>query len=111
MDLSTKTLLAVVAMMAMNQLVMRVGALHGRPPIFWTLQAANVACGSGLLLWGLPGFESVPVIAWVLALLFFFRVIVNNQSRAQWLRKQQQARRKERLRMFDEREFDEREQN
>ena len=104
MDESTMTLLAVVAVMAMNQLVMRVGALHGRPPIFWTLQAANISCGSGLLLWGLPGFKSLPVIAWVLALLFFFRTIVNNQSRGEWLRKQRQEKRKERQRMLDERE-------
>ena len=102
MDVSTQTLLAVVAVMALNQLVMRVGALRGRPSIFWTLQAANIACGTGLLLWGLPGFESLPVISWVLALLFFFRTIVNNQSRAEWLRKQQQAQRQKRQRMLDE---------
>jgi len=104
MDVSTKTLLAVVAVMALNQLVMRIGALHGRPPVFWGLQLANIACGTALLVWGLPGFVTLPVISWVLALLFFFRTIVNNQSRAEWIRKQQQAKRRERQRMLDEHE-------
>lgn len=82
---------AVVGAMALNQLVMRVHGLKGQPFVFWPIQLLNLAVGSGLILVGLPGFNAYPAIRWVLALFFFFRVILNNNARQAWLLEQRGA--------------------
>lgn len=86
MDLDTGVLLGVVGAMALNQLIMRVGALTGRAWIFWSLQVMNLAVGSAVIFFGLPGFEPWPVISWMLGLLFFYRTVSNTNARAEWLR-------------------------
>jgi hypothetical protein len=85
MDVDTAPLLTVIGALAANQIVMRVGGLRGRPAVFWSLQLVNVAVGGALVWFGLPGFEHVPVIGWVIGLLFFLRVMQNNQARARFL--------------------------
>jgi len=98
-DLNVIAILVVVGVMAVNQLVMRVGGLYARAMIFYGLQAVNVIMGTGLILWGLPGFEQWPVVSWIIGLLFFFRTVQNNNLRARWLRE----------RLLEEREQRERE--
>lgn len=93
MDLSSGVILAVVGVLGLNQLVMRVGALRARSAVFWSLQLVDVLVGSAVLVFGLPGFESMKVISWMVGLLVFFHVIMNNNQRAQWLREQRQERR------------------
>jgi hypothetical protein len=88
-DIGVIAILAVVGAMAVNQLVMRVGALYARAALFYSLQLVNVILGTGLILWGLPGFEQWPVVSWIIALLFFFRTVQNNNMRARWLREEQ----------------------
>lgn len=78
----------VIGTMAANHLVMRVVALRGHPLAFWPLQVLNLLVGSGLILLGLPGFDTLPIVAWMLALLFFFRVVLNNNERQRWLLEQ-----------------------
>ena len=92
MDDSTEILLAVVALIAINQGMMRLGALKGRTWFFWTIQAVNIVTGSLLIWFGLPGFESVRPVSYVVALLFFFRTVQNTNARGAWLREQQVAR-------------------
>lgn len=75
----------VVGAMAANQLVMRVHALRGAPWAFWPMQLLNLAVGSALLWFGLPGFGNLPVVPFILALFFFFRVVLNNNQRQAWL--------------------------
>lgn len=72
--------------MAVNQLVMRVGGLKARASVFYALQILNLVVGTGLLWFGMPGFEEWPAVGWMIGLLLFFRVVQNNISRAQWLR-------------------------
>lgn len=86
MDLDTKVLFAVVALIAINQVMMRLGALKGRLWFFWTIQLVNVVTGSLVLWYGLPGFEAVRPVSYVIALLFFFRTVQNTNGRALWLR-------------------------
>lgn len=84
-QLRDNALLIVIGAMATNHLVMRVHALRGSPWVFWPLQFANLAVGTGLILLGIPGFEELPVVSWLIALLFFFRVVQNNGMRQAWL--------------------------
>ncbi|MCO4745450.1 MAG: hypothetical protein KC912_11725 [Proteobacteria bacterium] len=85
MDLKDTALLGVIAVMAINHMVMRAHGLRGNPLVFWTLQLANLGVGTGLIVLGLPGFEGLPAVTWLLALLFFFRVVQNNNARQAWL--------------------------
>ncbi|MBN2800585.1 MAG: hypothetical protein JXX28_15695 [Deltaproteobacteria bacterium] len=91
MDLSTGALLAVVGVMALNQLVMRVWALTARRGVFWSLQGLNMAAGAAVIWWGLPGFERWPAVSWMLGLFFFYRTVENTNSRAAWLREERGA--------------------
>jgi hypothetical protein len=85
MDVDAVPLLIVVGVLAANQVVMRVGALRSRAAVFWSVQALNAAVGAGLIWFGLPGFEHLTVIGWVIGLLFFLKVMQNNQARARFL--------------------------
>ena len=86
MSTQTVAFLAVVALMVSNQLIMRVGALRGRPLFFWGLQLVNFVGGTTILVFGLPGWDAYPVVSWLLGLLFLFRTVQNNMLRAQFLR-------------------------
>ncbi len=79
-----------IAVMAVNQLVMRVGGLKARAAVFYSLQMLNLVAGTALLWFGMPGFEDWPAVGWMIGLLLFFRVVQNNMSRAQWLREDAQ---------------------
>ena len=95
MDLSTGVLLGVVAVMGANQVLMRVASLRGVSALFWLLQAVNLAVACGVLLYGMPGFEHVPAIKWMIGLLFLWRTIQNNGLHAQYQREQRAAQREE----------------
>lgn len=98
MDLNTAILLGVIGLMGVNQLVMRFGALYAHAALFWSMQAINLGAGIALIVFGLPGLERFPVVAWLIALLFFFRTVQNNNLRATWLRETQKAERDRRTR-------------
>lgn len=91
MDASTAAILGLVGLLALNQLVMRVGGLRGRLELFWGLQVVNVGAGAAILWFGLPGLDGVPVFSWLLGLLFLFRAVQNNVVRAAWLRERARA--------------------
>lgn len=91
MDDSTTILFGVVALIAVNQAMMRLGALKGRSWFFWSIQVVNIVTGSMLIWFGLPGLESVRPVSYVVALLFFFRTVQNTNARGIWLRERQVA--------------------
>ena len=91
MDYATTVLLGVVALIAVNQAMMRLGALKGRAWFFWAIQVVNIVTGSLLIWFGLPGIESIWSVSYVVALLFFFRTVQNTNGRALWLRERQVA--------------------
>lgn len=86
MDLSTLLLLGIVGVLAVNQLVMRVGALRARKAIFYSLQAVDVLVGTAILWFHLPGLTRWPVLSWAIGLVFFLHAVQNNNLRARWLR-------------------------
>ncbi len=82
MDLSTGVLLGLVALMAINQAMMRVDALFNRDLVFFGVQILNTTVGSAVLIYGLPGFEHIPVVNWMVGLLFVMHVATNLNARA-----------------------------
>lgn len=82
MDLSTTVLLALVAMLGLNQALMRIPALERRSLVFWPLQFLDLAVGIGVLVLGLPGYGHAPAISWVVGLLFIMHVAQNLKIRS-----------------------------
>lgn len=62
---------AVVALLGVNQLVMRVERLWRSLPVFVALWASLVGLGTWVLAVGLPGFDEVPAVRWVVGLVLF----------------------------------------
>ena len=82
MDLSTSVLLGLVALMAINQFMMRVDSLFERDWVFFSVQILNTTVGSAVLIKGLPGFAHIPEISWMVGLLFVLHVATNLNARA-----------------------------
>ena len=96
-DFESAVLMGVIGAMVLNQLVMRLGGLRGNVYLFWSLQMVNIAVASALILFGLPGFEKWPIVAWMIALLFVFRTVQNTQQRTVFLRERRAERNAEEL--------------
>ena len=86
MNPTTYVFLALIAVIAANQVVLRVATLRRSPVAFWSLQAINLIIACFILVWGLPGFETYPMVSWILGLLLLFRMIQNNLIRTRYLR-------------------------
>ena len=93
-------LVLVIGAMGLNQLVMRVGALEARPWVFYPLQLINVTIGSVVLVFGLPGFDHLRFVSWLVGLLFLFHTVQNNNHRARFLRARADATRRARERQI-----------
>jgi hypothetical protein len=81
-------LFLVVSALGMNQLVMRLPALYVHDAVFWALEGLLCAFALFLMVRGLPGFHALPVVGWVLSLLFLMHVVQNYRARAAWLEEQ-----------------------
>ncbi len=90
MDLNTSVLLGLVAILALNQALVRIPALERRSTLFWGLQFLDIFIGSAVLIFGLPGFEHAPAVGWVVGLLFVMHVAQNMKIRSD--RKQEERR-------------------
>ena len=86
MNPTTYVFLVLVAIIAANQVVLRVATLRRSPYAFWGLQAVNMVIACYILVWGLPGFEQYAIVSWILGLLLLFRMIQNNMIRTRYLR-------------------------
>ena len=87
MDLSTGLLLGVVAVLAINQAVMRIDRLREDDRVYWAVQFLDLAVASAVILLGLPGFEPFPAVSVVVGLLFVLHVAQNYNTRAQMARR------------------------
>lgn len=107
MNPTTYVFLVLIAVIAANQVVLRVATLRHSPYAFWGLQAVNMIIACYILVWGIPGFESYPIVSWILGLLLLFRMIQNNLIRTRYLRaavqkEHQEEKRQRAIRMADQ---------
>ena len=67
-----------IALLAINQFVIRTKQWEHRQWLFWALQLSSVLFGSWVLIWGIPGFENeLNVINWLVGLLFYYHAARN----------------------------------
>lgn len=77
MDLGTRTLLSVALLLALNNAIVRVPWLQHRVFLFVAVQVLD-ALVAGWLYWrGIPGFEEIPAISWMLGLLLVLHLVQN----------------------------------
>lgn len=70
--------MVLVALLAINQFVIRTKQWEERQWLFWFLQLSSVLYGSWVLIWGIPGFEGqLNVINWLVGLLFYYHAARN----------------------------------
>jgi hypothetical protein len=86
MDPSTLSLFAVVAVLAVNQLVLRVPALWGRDVVFYGWCVLVLGAGTWVMGVGLPGWSGLPVVSLVLGLFLFAHVAQATRLRTRWVR-------------------------
>lgn len=88
MDLGTRTLLSVALLLALNNAIVRVRWLRQRLLLFSAVQVLDVLVALWLLYRGVPGFERMPAIGWMLGLLLLLHVVQN----VRWFRAVQRER-------------------
>ena len=82
MDERTAVLLAIVALLGMNQAAMRIPRHRRDARVYWTIQAVDLVAATVIILFGLPGFEPFPAVPVVVGLLFVLHVAQNYNQRA-----------------------------
>ena len=70
-----------MALLGLNQSLARISVLRGIALLFWGVQLLNLVVCIGVLILGLPGFENIPVVSWVVGLLFLVHIAHNTQLR------------------------------
>ena len=79
MDLGTQTLLSVMLLLALNTAMVRMERLKDRTVLFFGVQTLNVLVALYLFVRGMPGFDHIPIVAWVLGLWLLLRVAANHR--------------------------------
>ena len=70
--------MALVALLAINQFVIRTKQWEKRQWLFWFLQLSSVLYGSWVIIWGIPGFTGqLNIINWLVGLLFYYHAARN----------------------------------
>jgi hypothetical protein len=87
-DLSTRILLSIALLLGLNNAVVRLPFLQDRVLLFWAVQFIDLGVCIALLVIGIPGFEDMPAISYMLGLLFLLHVAQNLRWRAQRRREQ-----------------------
>jgi hypothetical protein len=86
--------MALIAILAINQFVIRTKQWETRQWLFWLVQLSSVLFGSLVILWGLPGFTGELNVNWLVGLLFFFHA-ARNYLHFQHFQREQKQRKKE----------------
>jgi len=84
MDTSSAVLFGLVAIIGINQVAVRTRLARDRSAVFWGLTFIDLIAGIVVLVLGLPGFEHVPVVSWVVGLLLVMHVAQNLMLRNGW---------------------------
>ena len=87
---SDAMLFGLVALMALNHSATRLAGWEKRLWLFWGAQLLNICAGSVVLVYGIPEFRGgLQAVNWLLGLLFFYHLIVNNRRFQKMHREQQ----------------------
>lgn len=80
-----------VALIAINQFIIRSKAWHDRQYLFWIPQLVNISTGSYAMLFGLPGIPvHIDVVNWIVGGLFLYHFAQNQTKLSQYYREQRE---------------------
>ena len=96
MDLSTWVLFGLVALIGVNQVVVRSPPAREIPALFWGITIFDLLAGVVVAFVGLPGFERTPAVSWVVGLLLVMHVAQNLVLRNGWEQAEREEARAER---------------
>ena len=78
---------ALIAMLAVNRLVLSLAGYGTWKSVFWTIQFLNLISACALVVWGLPGLPpGMWIVNWFIALLFMWHIVENNAKRVRHIR-------------------------
>jgi hypothetical protein len=81
---------ALIAMLAVNRLVLSLAGYGTWKLVFWAIQFLNLAAACALVVWGLPGLPpGLWIVNWFIALLFMWHIVENNAKRVKHIRERQ----------------------
>ena len=76
-----------VALIAINQFIIRSKAWHDRQYLFWIPQIINISVGSYAIIFGLPGVPlPIDVINWIVGGLFLYHFAQNQTKLSRYYR-------------------------
>lgn len=81
MNAATYALFAIVAVLGINQTVMRIPALMRMAWLFWAVITLDVVLASVILWYGVPGLGTFPAVKYVIGPLFLLHVAQNISAR------------------------------
>ena len=97
MDDASLVLFLLIGLIAINQLFSRIPALHNSARGYLIVQVVNLTAATAAIVFGIPGFQDLNVVRWLLGLLLFWHVVRNNWT-YQAARRKQQVRKREHTR-------------
>ncbi len=87
MNDGTYGFIALIALLAVNRLVLSLAGYGTWRLLFWSIQVLNLLAACALVLWGLPGLPpGFWLVNWFIALLFMWHIVENNAKRVKHLR-------------------------
>ena len=90
------SIFSMVALIAINQLLIRSHYWKKHLWIFWSTQLLNSLFGSWALLIGLPGLsDTLDIINWIIGLLFFYHIARNQLLLQRFLHQRKSEQREE----------------
>ena len=66
------------SLIGLNQLFSRIPALYESVRAYAVVQVVNLAAGTWVIVYGLPGYPDLRAVHWLLGLLLFWHVARNN---------------------------------
>lgn len=84
--------LGMIAIIALNQFIIRSQMWQQQIWIYWTVQIINVSFGSWMLMWGIPNLQPpLDIINIFVGLLFFFHAAKNLGAFQKWQQDQKES--------------------
>lgn len=82
--LDNLVLAGLVGLIALNYVVPRTTLARRHPWVFWAINGLDLAVGLCALLFGVPGFETKPLVRFMVGLLVLLHLAQNFQVKTRW---------------------------
>jgi uncharacterized protein YhhL (DUF1145 family) len=83
-DVGNWVVIGLVGLVAINYLVPRIELVRRVPALFWAINVIDLVVGLAVLLFGVPGFESHPIVRFMIGLLVLMHLAQNFALKSRW---------------------------